>query len=54
MPYQAHSYRATIALNKTTKAWGISILSPCCRAEKLYCRLDSLLYPESSYDKKFS
>jgi hypothetical protein len=54
MPYQAHSHRATIALNKTTKAWGISILSPVLWREKLYCHLDSSPYPESSYDQKFS
>jgi hypothetical protein len=54
MPYQAHLYRATIALNKTAKPWGIRILSPVLLREKLYCHLVSLPYSESSSDKKFS
>jgi hypothetical protein len=54
MPYQADSDRATIALNKTTKAWGLSIYRLCLSREKLYCPLDSSPYPESFYDQRFS
>jgi len=41
-------------LSKTTKAWGLSILSPVLLREKLYCHLDCSLYHESSYDQRFS